>query len=324
MKKLRIFVDVAMPPDVLAEMRQATAGHELLLPAKPAASVLVQAEADPQIYTADVAFGQPDPAAIGRATGLKWVHISSSGITRYDTPQFRAMAAQRNLAVTNSAAVYAEACAVHAMSFMLAQARRLPLGLSSRLANGSPPWHALRAASTTLRGQSVLIVGYGAIGTRLAELLAPLGMAVRAYRRRPRGDEAVPLVPAGQLDEALAQADHVMNILPDSPQTRRFFGRDRLAALKSGAVFYNIGRGSTVDQEALADALRSGRLDAAWLDVSEPEPLPDDHPLWSLPNCHITPHTAGGHDDEFAHLARHFLENFRRFASGHPLLDRVM
>ena len=313
-----------MPPDVLDAVRQATVGHKLLLPASPASSVLAQAETDPQLLTADVAFGQPDPAAIRLATGLKWVHISSSGITRYDTPEFRAMATERNLPVTNSAAVYAEACAVHAMSFMLAQARRLPLALSSRLANGSPPWHALRGASTTLRGQSVLIVGYGAIGARLAELLDPLAMAVRAHRRHPHGDEAVPIVSPEELPQALAQADHVINILPDSPQTRRFFDRDRLAEIKSGAVFYNIGRGSTVDQEALADALRSGRLEAAWLDVSEPEPLPDDHPLWALPNCHVTPHTAGGHDDEFAHLVRHFLENFRRFVSGQPLLDRVM
>ncbi len=324
MNTLRIFVDVPMPPDVLDSLRKATAGHELLLPAAPASSVLAQAESDPQLLTANVAFGQPDPAALARAESLRWVHISSSGITRYDTPQFRAMAAERKLPVTNSAAVYAEACAVHALSFLLAHARRLPLGLATRVPNGSPPWHALRQASTTLRGQSVLILGYGAIGARLAELLAPLSMTVQAYRRRPRGDEIVPVVSADDLPRALAGADHVMNILPDSPQTRRFFDRDRLAALKNGAVFYNIGRGSTVDQDALADALRSGRLDAAWLDVSEPEPLPDDHPLWGLPNCHVTPHTAGGHDGETAHLVEHFLRNLERFASGQPLLDRVM
>jgi phosphoglycerate dehydrogenase-like enzyme len=91
-----------------------------------------------------------------------------------------------------------------------------------------------------------------------------------------------------------------------------------------GAVFYNIGRGTTVAQDALLDALRSGRLGAAWLDVTEPEPLPDEHPLWAEPNCFITPHVAGGHVGEAKTLVRHFLKNFDRFICRKPLLDRVM
>jgi phosphoglycerate dehydrogenase-like enzyme len=94
--------------------------------------------------------------------------------------------------------------------------------------------------------------------------------------------------------------------------------------MKPGAIFYNIGRGATVDQEALVAALRSGRLGAAWLDVTDPEPLPPGHPLLRAPNCFITPHTAGGHHNEFEMLARHFLDNFRRFINGAPLRDRVM
>ena len=95
-------------------------------------------------------------------------------------------------------------------------------------------------------------------------------------------------------------------------------------ALKSGAVFYNIGRGTTVDQAALLDALRSGRLAASWLDVTDPEPLPDNHPLWAEPQCFITPHVAGGHAEEAKTLVRHFLKNLDRFVHGLPLLDRVM
>jgi phosphoglycerate dehydrogenase-like enzyme len=93
--------------------------------------------------------------------------------------------------------------------------------------------------------------------------------------------------------------------------------------MKPGAVFYNIGRGTTVDQLALAEALEDGRLAAAWLDVTDPEPLPDDHPLWAAPNCHITPHTAGGHTNEGETLVLHFLENFRRFLANEALLDRI-
>ena len=89
-------------------------------------------------------------------------------------------------------------------------------------------------------------------------------------------------------------------------------------------MFYNIGRGTTVDQSALLDALHTGKLSAAYLDVTNPEPLPPDHPLWSAPNCYITPHTAGGHHDEFERLARHFIDNLRRFERGEELVDRIV
>jgi phosphoglycerate dehydrogenase-like enzyme len=94
--------------------------------------------------------------------------------------------------------------------------------------------------------------------------------------------------------------------------------------MKRGAILYNIGRGTTVDQEALLESLLCGHLGAAWLDVTDPEPLPDDHPLWTAPNCYITPHTAGGHQKESETLVRHFLQNFERFLGGFPLRDRIM
>ena len=325
MEKLRIFADFAMSPDVLEMLKDGTKGHELVFPARPAASVLSKSECDPQFATADVAFGQPDTRAISEARRLKWIHVSSSGITRYDTPEFRALAAQRGMVVSNSASVYNEACAVHALSFMLAQARRLPLALKTRAAGGTAPWHAVRAACRTLRGETVLIVGYGAIGKRLVELLRPFDMKIIAYRRKARGDEGVPVITEAQLANTLANGvDHIVDILPDSVETRHFFNAARFATIKPGAIFYNIGRGTTVDQDALLEALHSGRIAAAWLDVTEPEPLPDDHPLWTEPNCFITPHVAGGHADEAKTLVRHFLKNLDRFVRGEPLLDRVM
>ena len=325
MEKLRIFADFAMSPDVLKMLRNGTRGHQLVLPEKPAASVLTKSERDPQFSTADVAFGQPDTQAIAEAQRLKWIHVSSSGITRYDTSEFRALAAQRNIAVSNSASVYNEACAAHVFSFMLAHTRKLPIALETRAAGGTPAWHAVRSACRTLRGETVLIVGYGAIGKRLTELLRPFKMKVTAYRRKARGDERVPVITEAQLTDTLAGGvDHIVNILPESAETRHFFNAARFSAIKPGAVFYNIGRGTTVDQDALLDALRSGRLAAAWLDVTEPEPLPDAHPLWSEPNCFITPHVAGGHADEAKTLVRHFLKNLKRFVRGEPLVDRVM
>lgn len=324
MHRLRIFVDFVAPPDALEMLREGAKGHQLVFPQKPASSVLDKVERDSAFATVDVAFGQPDPQAVAEAVQLKWIHFSSSGITRYDNPRFRALVADRNIAVSNSASVYKEACAVHVLGFMLAQARKLPLALKTRTANGTKAWHALRGSTGTLRGETVLILGYGAIGRRLAELLHPLGMNVIAYRRKARGDEEVPVITERQLASTLSAADHVVNILPDSAETRHLFTTARFAGIKPGAIFYNIGRGPTVDQDALLEALRSGRIGAAWLDVTEPEPLPDEHPLWAEPNCFMTPHVAGGHVDEAKTLVGHFLKNLDRFVRGEPLLDRIM
>jgi phosphoglycerate dehydrogenase-like enzyme len=324
MSEFRIFVDFATPPDALEVLREGTAGHQLIFPKKPAASVLARPEPDPQFATADIAFGQPDTRAIAESARLKWIHVSSSGITRYDNPAFRALMAERKIPVTNSAMVYDEACAAHVLSFILAQARNLPLALQTHVPTGTPPWRALRDTSSTLRGETLLILGYGSIGRRLAGLLRPFDMKVIACRRKPRGDESVPVVTSDQLTRVLGEAGHVVNILPDSAETRHFFDAARFSALKTGAVFYNIGRGTTVNQDALLAALRSGQIRAAWLDVTDPEPLPENHPLRAESNCFITPHVAGGHRGETKALVRHFLENFERFARGEPLLDRVM
>lgn len=170
----------------------------------------------------------------------------------------------------------------------------------------------------------MILLGFGAIARRLLELLRPFEMDLAAFRRSARGDEGVPVVTPDRLPAALAAADHVVNLLPDNAESRNFFSAERFAACKPGAIFYNIGRGTTVDQAALLAALQSGRLGAAWLDVTDPEPLPPDHPLISAPNCHITPHTAGGHRNEAESLVRHFLANFRRFLADAPLRDRIM
>jgi len=174
MNDLRIYVDFAAPPDALELLREGTKGQQLLFPRTPASSILGTPAHDPQLATADIAFGQPDPQAVAEARQLKWIHVSSSSITRYDNPPFRSLVAERKIAVSNSASVFNEACAVHVLGFMLAQARNLPRALESRAANGSDAWHALRGASSTLRGETVLIIGFGAIGRRLAELLGPL------------------------------------------------------------------------------------------------------------------------------------------------------
>ena len=325
MKPLRIFVDFQAAPDVLELLREGTQPHELVFPRKPAQSVMHQAEPDPVLQTVDIAFGQPDPGAVESAAKLKWVHISTSGITRYDNSRFRAAMSARGIMVSNSASVYSEACATHALSFMLANARCLPQALQTSPANGTADWQKLRSACVPLAGQTVLIVGHGAIGRRLAEMLEPFHMRILGYRRSVRAGEKIPLITLEKAERIMAsEADHIVNILPDSVETKHFFNEKRLGSIKHGAAFYNIGRGTTVDQEALLKQLQSGRIASAWLDVTDPEPLPKDHPLRFQSNCHITPHTAGGHLDEARTLVRHFLRNFQSYIRGEPLADRVM
>lgn len=321
---MNIFCDLDLSPAAKTLLEAGVAPHQVIYPAIRAGSVLAQAGFDPAVQAAEVAFGQPAVASVLAAGQLRWLQVASAGYTRFDTPDFRAAAARTGLQVTNSSTVYAGPCAEQVLAFMLAQARLLPAALRTQCGSGSPEWNALRSGCTMMGGQNVLLLGYGAIGIRLVELLRPFGLSMVAYRRRSRGDETVPVVTQAGLPTALAQADAVVNLLPDNPDSRHFFAAERFAQMKLGAVFYNIGRGTTVDQGALFDALQSGRLAAAWLDVTDPEPLPPEHPLLRAPNCHITPHIAGGHYQEAESLVGHFLKNFERYQAGASLRDRVV
>jgi phosphoglycerate dehydrogenase-like enzyme len=323
---MTIWTNHGFRPDALELFQHglAAAGHRLVHSPKSSASVLAAGAADPSMNGADVAFGQPDIGDTVRLTGVRWVALSTAGYTRYDTPEFRAAMTGRGTLVTNSSAVFADPCAQQMLAAMLALARNLPSQLRNQ--DGPREWRYLgdRFTASVLTGQNFLLLGFGAIGKRMAELLAPFGGQVTAYRRTPRGDEGVVLVNDAGLPAAFAAADHVINLLPDSPATKFFMNAARFAVMKPGARFYNVGRGTTVDQDALIAALKSGRLDAAYLDVMEPEPLPPTHPLWSAPNCHITCHLGGGTGDQDVKLARQFLENLKRFEKGEALIDRII
>lgn len=321
---LTLWCNAKFTPSALEELRDGIGRHRLVFSSTPPTGNLAGSAPDPELNHADVALGQPDPQQILTLPRLRWVHLTSAGYTRYDRGDVRAAFASRGAALTNSSAVYAEPCAEHVCAMMLALARRLPQCLLDQ--STTRPWHAAehRIRSYVLAGQSAVIVGYGAIGRRLVELLGPLRMDLTCVRRKPSGDEPVHVVPQDRLNDVLPTADHVINILPENSGTVGLFDFARNQLIKKGAIFYNIGRGTTVIQDALLASLRSGRLAGAYLDVTDPEPLPPDHPLWSEPNCYITPHTAGGRADEFERLVRHFLDNLKRFDSGRELIDRVV
>jgi phosphoglycerate dehydrogenase-like enzyme len=322
---LTVYCDSQFSDELERALREGLAAHRLVYPATRQRTNLLEAAPDPALLTADVAFGQPPVSGLLHATRLRWVHITSAGYARYDTPDFRAALAAKGAALTNSSSVYADPCAEHVLAMMLAMARRLPESLDAQRTTRAWPSDARRVRSFLLKGQTVLLLGYGAIGRRLSALLAPFGVRLFIVRRNRTGDEPGTVVQQdSDIDAALSVADHVANVLPDSAETRGFLSAERIARLKQGAFVYNVGRGSTVDEQALVAALASGRLGGAYLDVTAEEPLPPDHPLWSLSSCYITPHSAGGRREEHLALVEHFLENLARFERGEPLVDRVI
>ena len=224
----------------------------------------------------------------------------------------------------NVSAVYADPCAQHVLGMMLALGRQLLPSYRDQLTDHA--WRIVerRGASRLLTGQTVLLLGFGAIGRRLAELLAPFGVKIYAVRRQTRSEPGVRIVPEEDLTRVLPLADHVVNILSENDSTRNYVNARRLGWFKPGARFYNVGRGATMDQRAVLEALQSGRLGAAYLDVFEPEPLPPNDPLWTAPNCYITPHTAGGRHDQNEAVVKHFLSNLDAFQRGAALVDRIV
>jgi phosphoglycerate dehydrogenase-like enzyme len=321
---ISIWCNAGFGPEAMELLTRGLGPHRLLLSAERPATNLVAAGADPLLAEASVAFGQPDPRQVIDSPHVKWVHLTSAGYTRYDTDEFRQAMRARGARLTNSSQVYADPCAQHAMAMVMALARQLPQALDNQSGKRGWPGNALRAGSHLLTGQSMLIYGYGSIAKRLVQLLAPFNMKLTGVRRKPVGDEGIAMVSAEQADVLLPQTDHVMNILPASPATDEFFNAARLARIAPTALFYNIGRGNTVNQNALLEALQQQRIAGAYLDVTTPEPLPPDHALWTLTNCWITPHTAGGHASESIQLVRHFRQNLDLYLAGKPLVDQVV
>jgi phosphoglycerate dehydrogenase-like enzyme len=321
---LTIWCNAAFPEPAMALLRDGTRAHRLVLAGSQKINNLVGGAPDAQLEQADIALGQPDPDQVIRAPRLKWVQLDSAGYTRYDRDDVRAALRARGGILTNASSVYDDPCAQHVLAMMLAFARQLPQSLLNQQGSRGWPYADLRRNSHLLGGQTALLLGFGSIARRLAELLRPFAMTLIGTRRTPRGDEPIRVLPDSETDALLPTADHVINILPDNAATQRYFTAERFARMKATALFYNIGRGTTVDQAALIAALEGGRIAGAYLDVMDPEPLPPEHPLWRAPNCFITPHTGGGHHDEFEQIVGHFVRNLGRFERREVMADRVV
>jgi len=213
----------------------------------------------------------------------------------------------------NAVGVHDASVSEWVVAVILALRRRLPE--FGELQEQAEWVHDVARPIDDLDGKTVLVLGYGSIGKALAQRLAPFGASVVGVAQHARPDA----VTAESLPMLLADADVVVDLLPLTPGTRKFVDAKFLSQMKPGSTFVNAGRGGTVDTDALLDVLGTGRICAA-LDVTDPEPLPEAHPLWRAPNVIITPHIAGTVARMEARAYRFAGEQIRRYAAGQPLL----
>lgn len=208
--------------------------------------------------------------------------------------------------------------AEHALGMILALLRNFPLAVQNAVRHvwavghdGAMKLRANDGRITTLDGAKVTIWGYGSIGSTLAPLVRALGADVTGVARTAGERDGVRVVDDSGLADVLAETDVLVMILPNHPSTASAMDAERFAQLKQGAVLVNVGRGSTVDEDALVEALESGRLAGAALDVTATEPLPAESPLWDKPTLLITPHVAGGRPQHADELLAHNIEAVR-------------
>lgn len=253
------------------------------------------------------------------APRVRWIQSTSSGIGKL----IEQMELDRtDIVITNAAGVHAVPLAEHSLLAMLYFCKQVPEQQRKQRAHR---WE--RYCGRELRGRTLTVIGLGAVGTEIARLARAAGLRVLGVKRSPVRDPALLPVDAvllqPDLHEALRESDFVVLICPHTAETEGMMGAEEFARMPQGAVLINIGRGALVQEDALIDALVSGRLGGAALDVAATEPLPDDSPLWDLPNVLITSHSASTVDRENERLTALFCENLERFRAGEPLRNRL-
>jgi len=321
---LTIWCNASFAAPAMGLLQEGVSRHQLILSPVRNSSVLAGSAGDPALAAADVAFGQPAAPDCLRYPRIRWVHLTSAGYGRYSAHTFLESFRTRGAILSKSSAVFADPVAQHVLGMILGLGRELLPSYREQLDGRTWRTEEHRSRCRLLTGQTVLLLGYGTISRRLVQLLAPFGCKIYALRRQLRSELGVHIVSEADLTKVLPLADHVVNLLPDSESTRNWLNARRLTCFKRNARFYNVGRGTTVDQKALLEGLRAGVPAAAYLDVTEPEPLPPGDPLWTAPNCYITPHTAGGRHDQDEALVNHFLANLAAFEKSEPLTDVVV
>jgi D-2-hydroxyacid dehydrogenase (NADP+) len=309
-----IAIHVPLEAALLARITREAEGAQVLGPAELKAdrTLLNQAEV---LFTHAI-----NPERLREAGKLRWIQTAGAGVEWLLTPE---ILARQGLTITNASGVHGEQIAEHVFALMLALARRLPLALAQQREQRWDSAPFLREVPL-LAGATLGILGVGAIGARVAELGAAFRMRVIGLRR---GSEPVPHVERmygpDSLHALLREAHYVVNALPLTAATRGLIGPAELQNMRRDAVLINIGRGGTVQTDALLAALQAGTIAGAGLDVTDPEPLPAEHPLWRSERVIITPHFSGGRPGYLEHVADIFLDNLRRYRAGEALRNVV-
>lgn len=241
------------------------------------------------VETADVIVGFPDPALMKKAKNLKWLHLSSIGVDKHVKPELYAN--PDTIMLSNSSGTYGKSISEHIVGLMVSLTRNFPFFF----ANQKQSKWIKKDANKDLFGSTALIIGLGDVGSRTAMKLKAFGMNVIAVKRTPGEKPAYvdELYTTQELDRQIPRADFVILALAATPDTEGLMNRARFDLMKSDSYLINIGRGTLVDQEVMYEVLRDKKIAGAAIDVTTPEPLPEDSPLWSLDNLIITPHCSG-------------------------------
>ena len=263
------------------------------------------------------------PEQFGLARKLKWLHSTAAGVGQLMYPELR----KSGIEVTNASGVHTIPMAEHILGMLVAMARRFPdcfrYQQQSHWAQ-QELWDS-PVRPRELHGQTLLLIGFGAVGRAVAKAVRPLGMRVWAVTRSGEGDQelAEKIVPVARLHEVLPEADFVILAAPETPETRRMIGAPELARMKSSTYFVNVSRGALVDEPSLIAALERCAIAGAALDVASQEPLPPDSSLWKLENAFITPHMSAVSDQLWTRQTDLLIANLERWFSGGELLNRV-
>ncbi len=248
------------------------------------------------------------------APNVRWIQATSAGIGQF-VRRMGYDVRMPNTTFTTASGVHAAPLAEFCLMSILNHYRGL-----AHLQACQRDHHWERFATTDLHGKTVGIIGLGKIGGEVARLCAAFGMKVVGIKNTPSAVAHVDQIFApGELRTVLPLVDVVIMIVPHTPASEKMMGTAEFAAMRDGAFFINIGRGSTVDEAALIDALRTGKLGGAALDVFEEEPLPVGSPLWDMPNVLVCPHSASTSDRENERITDLFCDNLRRYLDGRPL-----
>lgn len=262
--------------------------------------------------------GHLPAALVPAAEELEWLQTQSAGVDRYTSVPLL----PENVILTNAVGGYGVAVSEHMTALTLAVMKNLPIYSANQVRHN---WLRGTKNAKQIEGSTVLVLGMGNIGTNYARQMKGLGCHVIGVRRsdKPMPEYFDEQYLLEDLDRILPQADIVAMVIPGGHQTAKLMDARRLFLMKEGSVIVNAGRGVSIDTEALAEALRSGHLAGAGLDVTDPEPLNEDNPLWDLENVLITPHIAGMLEGNRDRVSEILLENLTSFCKGEPLRNIV-